>query len=184
MDPHWSMWHMKTTEKSLLGDVYVVGASGPDALVRKYSSSGNVLWTRQMGGGLFADYAQAVSLSSDGTLLTAGFTYGTFLEQNYFGSTDAFLMKMDAFVPVDLFHTILLLRLFAGMATDGPIPSSGNIFSYDFNHNSTIDAGDVIFILQKVSGVRRDQLPQPVKKKNTAINQQNMLFSDEMSKMI
>lgn len=77
------------------GDVYVTGAFGPDALVRKYNSNGEVLWSRQIGGGIFADYSQNLSLTKNGKLLVAGFTYGSFLDQNYFGSKDAFFFKMD-----------------------------------------------------------------------------------------
>jgi hypothetical protein len=74
------------------GNVYVTGASGPDALVRKYNKNGDGVWSRQLGGGLFSDYAQSLSLTSNGKLLAAGFTYGSFLDQNYFGS----ILMMDA----------------------------------------------------------------------------------------
>lgn len=137
-----------------IGNVYVAGASGPDALVRKYNSNGDVLWSRQLGGGFFADYARDATLTSDGKLLAAGFTYGSFLGQNYFGSQDAFFLKMDAFIPMDLRHVVLLLKLLVGIVPDGNIIQTDNIISYDFNKNNEIDLGDVIYILQKLAGSR------------------------------
>jgi len=135
-------------------DVYVTGASGPDALIRKYNSNGDVLWSRQLGGGLFADYAQDLSLTSNGKLLAAGYTYGSFLDQNYFGSMDAFFIKMDGFIPIDLKHVVFLLQLLVGISPDEPIIQAGDIIIYDFNKDNKIDLGDVIYILQKLSRLR------------------------------
>src|SRR5439155_1266491 len=69
-------------------------AGGVDAFLRKYDSSGNVLWTRQFGT---SAYDSAVAIAADGTsVYVAGFTGGTLLGQTSAGGYDAFLRKYDS----------------------------------------------------------------------------------------
>jgi cysteine-rich repeat protein len=89
------------------GNVYAVGFAGfnlsgqtylgsGDAFVRKYDSSGNILWTRQFGTSGY-DVANDVSVDSSGNVYVAGFTAGTFPGQtNSGGQYDAFVVKYDS----------------------------------------------------------------------------------------
>jgi WD40 repeat protein len=70
-------------------------AGGGDAFVRKYDAAGTQLWTRQFGTAS-TDYAYSVSVGSDGSVLVAGSTGGTFSGQASAGNYDAFVRKYDA----------------------------------------------------------------------------------------
>jgi len=76
-----------------LGSLYGASAGGVDAIVRKYDTSGGVLWTRQFGTA--ADEAVlAVTSDADGVVV-AGWTSGE-LQGSSAGKTDAFVRKFDA----------------------------------------------------------------------------------------
>lgn len=82
------------------GNVYVTGytsgvlgsssAGGDDVFVRKYDSSGNVLWTAQLGGA-GDDYGQSVAVDGSGNVYVSGSTGGS-------DTTDgaAVLYKLDS----------------------------------------------------------------------------------------
>lgn len=80
------------------GEVYVVGQTDGsmqgrnrgfmDAFVRKYGSSGEVLWTRQWGG-LGSDVASDIALDADGNIIVVGI-------ESRGGNNDGFVRKMDA----------------------------------------------------------------------------------------
>jgi uncharacterized delta-60 repeat protein len=70
-------------------------AGGGDAFVRKVDAAGNELWTRQFGSG-GTDYANSVSVGSDGSVLVAGYTSGSLPGQSSAGGGDAFVRKVDA----------------------------------------------------------------------------------------
>ena len=88
------------------GNVYVVGrtegafpgqtSSGSrDAFVRKYDSSGNVVWTSQFGTTTLDD-AYSVATDASGNIYVSGFTWGAFPGQTHSGSgSDAFIRKYD-----------------------------------------------------------------------------------------
>jgi uncharacterized delta-60 repeat protein len=63
------------------GSVYVsgatqsVGAGNTDALVAKYTSSGELIWQRTLGGA-FYDYGDDIAIGSDGSVFLAGRTQG------------------------------------------------------------------------------------------------------------
>jgi len=87
------------------GNAYVAGfttgsLSGPnlgnlDAIVRKYDSAGNVVWTRQFGT-TGADNAIRISADSFGNSYVAGSTAGTLPGESSAGGTDAFVQKRDS----------------------------------------------------------------------------------------
>ncbi len=64
-----------------------------DAYVRKYNSTGNVLWTKQFGT-LSNDYASGVAVDSSKDVLVAGTTQGP-LAGSSAGLNDAFVRKYD-----------------------------------------------------------------------------------------
>src|SRR3989338_3029448 len=86
------------------GNIYIAGIttgalSGQinlglsDAFVRKYSSDGAVLWTRQFGTSV-SDSARTVQVDATGVYVS-GDTSGAFSGQANFGGTDVFLVKFD-----------------------------------------------------------------------------------------
>ncbi|MBP7682915.1 MAG: SBBP repeat-containing protein, partial [Deltaproteobacteria bacterium] len=82
-----------------------------DAFVRKYDAAGTQLWTRQFGTAS-NDEARSVSVGSDGSVLVAGYTPGTFSGQSSAGNHDAFVRKYDAA------GTELWTRQFGSASTD------------------------------------------------------------------
>jgi hypothetical protein len=66
-----------------------------DAFVRKYDSTGAVVWTRQFGTA-DNDAAGAVAVDGSGNVYVAGNTQGTFPGQLSSGATDAFLQAFDS----------------------------------------------------------------------------------------
>jgi hypothetical protein len=86
------------------GNVYVAGytqgnvqgtnAGNYDAFVRKFDSSGNVLWTQQFGTS-GSDFAEAVATDSAGNVYVGGSTSGS-LQGTNTGGTDAFLRKFNS----------------------------------------------------------------------------------------
>ncbi|MEX2315615.1 MAG: PEP-CTERM sorting domain-containing protein [Pirellulales bacterium] len=88
-----------------LGSVYVVGqslgtmggsgnAGSFDAVVSKFGSSGNLIWTRQFGSSA-RDSATAVIGDGMGNIYVAG-TGRSILGGAQFGGTDIFLLKLDS----------------------------------------------------------------------------------------
>lgn len=64
-----------------------------DAFVRKYSPTGDVIWTRQYGTPGF-DWARALAATPDGSLVVAGSTEGHLGAVNA-GGSDAYVRKYD-----------------------------------------------------------------------------------------
>jgi hypothetical protein len=88
-----------------VGSIYVVGstfgalagqpsAGDFDAFVRKYDSSGNVVWSRQFGSSSL-DEGRGVAVDRAGSLYVVGFTNGVLPGQAPAGSTDGFVRKYD-----------------------------------------------------------------------------------------
>jgi hypothetical protein len=87
-----------------LGNVYVAGntggslggasAGGLDALLSKYDSDGNHLWSRQLGSTEW-DYAIGVSADLIGNVFITGITYGG-LDGPNLGKIDGFVSKYDS----------------------------------------------------------------------------------------
>lgn len=87
-----------------VGNVFISGwtggnlegsnAGGRDAFLRKYDTSGNVLWTRQLGTSE-NEYSYAVAADTAGNVFISGSTYGTLNWPNE-GNGDAFLSKYDS----------------------------------------------------------------------------------------
>jgi uncharacterized delta-60 repeat protein len=71
----------------VIGRTQSFGAGGYDVYVVKIDSSGNVLWTKTIGGG-YADEARSITQSSDGGFAIAGYTqsFGA-------GSYDIYVVK-------------------------------------------------------------------------------------------
>jgi hypothetical protein len=65
-----------------------------DAFIRKYSSDGDEIWTRQFGTS-GSDVANRVSADSSGGVYVVGSTTGTFPSQTSEGGQDAFLAKFS-----------------------------------------------------------------------------------------
>ena len=86
------------------GSVYVAGFVGyvfsgvhagmNDAIMRKYSSSGSIIWTEQFGSNRH-DEILGIDVSDDGSIYVAGYTGGG-LQGGNIGAEDAFLRKYDA----------------------------------------------------------------------------------------
>ena len=91
------------------GNVYITGSvityeaeetpdnpdpSNADALLTKLDSSGNLLWTQQIGSSSH-EYSNAVALDSFDNVFIAGHTKGSYGEPNAYDQ-DAFLIKLDS----------------------------------------------------------------------------------------
>jgi len=72
------------------GITYSFGAGDRDFLLAKFDSTGNLLWTRTLGGDTL-DYGHSVIQASDGGLVVTGGTYSFGA-----GSSDLLLAKFDA----------------------------------------------------------------------------------------
>jgi hypothetical protein len=89
------------------GNIYVTGGtrggldgntlSGTtDFFLTKYSSSGNITFTKQLGVALANTVANGIAIDSNGNVYVAGFTYGG-LDMNVLtGTVDLFLTKYDS----------------------------------------------------------------------------------------
>jgi hypothetical protein len=88
------------------GDVYVVGqtfgslpgqtsAGGWDGFLRRYSPSGEEVWTRQFGGG-GGESAASVRVDGAGNAYVVGGTRAALPGQTNIGDYDAFIIKFDA----------------------------------------------------------------------------------------
>ncbi|HET9772893.1 MAG TPA: SBBP repeat-containing protein [Acidimicrobiia bacterium] len=88
------------------GDVYVVGqtfgslpgqtsAGGWDGFLRRYSPSGDEVWTRQFGGG-GGESAASVRVDAAGNAYVVGGTRAALPGQTNIGDYDAFIIKFDA----------------------------------------------------------------------------------------
>lgn len=84
-------------------NVYVVGSTPGsiagskgswDAFVRKYSSSGSILWTRQFGTSA-EDLSNDVAVDGSGNIYVVGYTYGSLSGSNG-GGSDMFIRKYSA----------------------------------------------------------------------------------------
>ena len=69
-------------------------AGGFDAFLRKYDSTGSVLWTHQFGSP-GDDFVHGIAIDASGVYVT-GWTYGALPGQTFLGASDAFLQKYDA----------------------------------------------------------------------------------------
>jgi hypothetical protein len=69
-------------------------AGGSDLFVIKFDSSGNKLWSRQMGTSEY-DYAEDVATDSDGNVIVVGSTGGSMDGNANAGATDLFVVKFD-----------------------------------------------------------------------------------------
>ena len=93
--------HGLTTDAQ--GNVYATGITNGsleglnqgslDAFIRKYDTSGNVLWTRQFGTST-ADWANGITADTLGNIYVAGSTGGNLLATNK-GDYDGFIRKYD-----------------------------------------------------------------------------------------
>ncbi len=76
------------------GDMDGTNAGGPDTFLVKYDSSGNLLWTKQIGSSE-NDQNRSVAVDASGNAYTTGFTTGDLGGTNA-GDWDAFLVKYDS----------------------------------------------------------------------------------------
>lgn len=71
-----------------------LGSTGTrDVYVRKFSSTGAALWTRQFGTSSI-DYSWSIAADSFGSSFVAGYTQGVLPGQTNAGNTDAFVVKL------------------------------------------------------------------------------------------
>ncbi|GAG11106.1 unnamed protein product, partial [marine sediment metagenome] len=88
-----------------VGNVFISGCTdgdldgqtnmgGLDAFVSKYDSSGNMLWTRQLGTPS-QDWSHGVAVDGAGNVFIGGHTEGDLDGQTNAGSADAFVSKYD-----------------------------------------------------------------------------------------
>lgn len=134
------------------GSVYVVGHTlgalvgiaelgNSDAFVRKYSPSGQVLWTRQFSNEGGATRAHAVALGPDGSVHVAGDTTGALPgTSGSFGGVDAFVVK---YTPSG---TVLWSRQFGSNALDTAVgvsvASDGSVYAVGRTDGHIPDAHD------------------------------------------
>ena len=85
------------------GNAFICGETGgnlggrigsDDAFLRKYNSSGNILWTKQIGSSQM-DYCFSVAMDRSGNAYISGATYGNIFGTNA-GSYDAYLAKYNS----------------------------------------------------------------------------------------
>jgi hypothetical protein len=110
---------------------------GVDAFVRKYDTSGEVLWTRQFGTSE-DDSAYGVAVDASGAVYVAGYT-GGHLQGTNKGAVDVFLRKYDAM------GNVVWTRQFGSTASDfvnGVAGSSaGNVYLVGYTLGS-IEGGN------------------------------------------
>jgi hypothetical protein len=129
------------------GNVYVIGhasgaltgqtrVGGQDTFVRKYSSTGSELWTRQFGTST-SDWATGVSVDVTGNVYVVGHTSGTLPGQASAGGQDAFVRKYSST------GSELWTRQFGTSSSDSAtgtsVDGSGNV--YVVGHTSGALAG-------------------------------------------
>ncbi len=89
------------------GNSYITGSTtvgisgqtqtgGTDYFIAKYDSSGNLVWTRQVGANSGNTYAQGISSDSSGNSYIAGATTVGISGQTQTGGTDYFIAKYDS----------------------------------------------------------------------------------------
>lgn len=120
----------------LYEDIYVVGQTvgmltdassygGYDAFIRKYGSTGNILWTDQLGTPA-TDIIHDVAIDPIGNIYTAGYTQGSLPGASSLGNFDAFVRKYDSV------GNILWTRQFGTSMLDTAFSitadSEGNVF--------------------------------------------------------
>lgn len=112
------------TDVSMFGStVYVAGAvegaldgnylGFRDAIVRRYSYDGALMWGRQFGSS-HSDQASHVATDGSGNAYVLGHTNGSLTRQRNLGSADIFLRKYDAF------GNIVWTRQFGSLYSDIP----------------------------------------------------------------
>jgi arginine repressor len=74
----------------LAGYTWSFGAGSYDIYVVKLDSSGNVLWTKTIGGSSAAEVANSIIQSSDGGYVVAGYT------ESSLASVDIYVVKLDS----------------------------------------------------------------------------------------
>ena len=77
------------------GDFGSFDAGGEDAFLTKFDSSGNKLWTKQIGNMSSDDYSLSVAVDASGNAYISGYTDGV-LGSSSAGAEDAFLTKLDS----------------------------------------------------------------------------------------
>lgn len=114
-----------------------VSAGLDDAFVRKYSSSGALLWTRQFGS-TARDQAEALAVDGSRNVLVAGYTAGALPGQSSAGLYDAFVRKYSPD------GTLLWTRQFGTSAQD-------------YVQSVTVDAADNVLVAGVTSGTLPSQ---------------------------
>ncbi len=132
------------------GDLEGVSAGGIDAFVRKYSSSGAIVWTRQFGSGLDEE-VRGLATDSVGNVYVAGSSVGV-LNGASSGGSDAFVRKYKANGDLDWTHQ------FGTSADDGgrgvAVDSAGYVVVVGFtkgNLDGTSAGGSDVFVRKLTS---------------------------------
>ncbi len=79
---------------STQGDLGGTNAGGVDAFLVKFDTSGNELWSQQIGTAS-SDRSRSVAVDASGNVYISGYTYGDLGGANA-GDGDAFLIKLDS----------------------------------------------------------------------------------------
>lgn len=118
------------------GDLAVANLGLSDAYVRKYDSTGDIVWTRQFGTGGH-DSVMSLAAAGDGSVVAAGNTLGDLAGVSA-GSRDVFVRKYDAA------GTVVWTRQFGSPETDSgwgvAVDADGRIAVVGFT--SGVLAGD------------------------------------------
>jgi hypothetical protein len=92
--PDGSVYVVGYTKGNLAGVIPAPPSGTTSMFVRKYTASGNVAWTRQLGVNNKETTARAVSIGADGQIYIAGSTSGALAGQSYTGGAkDAFVVS-------------------------------------------------------------------------------------------
>jgi hypothetical protein len=135
---------------STLGNVGGANVGGDDIFVRKYDSSGNLLWSRQVGSS-GDEFVMSMAASSNGSIFITGYTTGNLAGLNA-GSRDAFLLKYDGS------GNLLWSRQFGTSTVDNPdsvaVDASGNAYiaGEEYGSLSGPNAGSSDAFLTKFDG--------------------------------
>jgi hypothetical protein len=117
------------------GNVYVTGYTsgslsgssngGLDAFLVKYSTTGSLLWTRQVGTST-TDFAIELALDSSGNVYVLGYTLGSFAGFTNAGAEDIFVAKYSTN------GTLVWVKQYGTSASEDPrgiiVDSSGNVY--------------------------------------------------------
>jgi hypothetical protein len=133
------------------------GSGGKDALISKYDSNGNVVWTKRFGSSGEERVLGIVANKGDGSFFVTGLTNGNLDGQTNNGGNDGFITKFDASgnkVWTKLYGTPSDDSFAGGVIHDGDLYLSGSTEG-DFNGQTKSGTSDALLARFSTDGVMK-----------------------------